>query len=59
MTDTERLKLIAVQLNGVANAMASAIVVSPVQMAYWREQIERAYDIARSSPQDSLSTKGE
>lgn len=59
----ERLKGIAIQLNGIANAMASAQLTGPnvEQMMYWRECVERAYDLARGisrpagTPGDSSS----
>lgn len=52
MTEAERLEAIAGKLNGIANAMASCLVVTGRELAYWRIAVEEAYDLARSAPQD-------
>lgn len=41
------LDAIAAELNGMANAMASCLVVTGSQLAYWRQSVEKAYDLAR------------
>lgn len=45
----ERLKAIALKLNGIANAMASVVIApNAAQMEYWRKTVEEAYDLARA-----------